>query len=88
MHWIRGATADTAPITVAYTLRRENYWSVRFALPAGSTDRGDMFTLEDVDLHGCAADLATHLSAAWDEPHPSGEADARLHPTDYFIVGA
>lgn len=41
-----------------------------------------MFTLEDVDLSDAKAVLESTGA------HPASDADARKHPTDYFIVGA
>ncbi|MBK8757183.1 MAG: hypothetical protein IPM08_08675 [Actinomycetales bacterium] len=48
-----------------------------------------MFTIEDIDIHAEMAVLAA-LSPQLIDPksHPTPEADARLHPTDYFVVGA
>ncbi len=44
-----------------------------------------MFTFDDIDVRGAGA-LLEALAAS--SPHPTPEADARLHPADYFIVGA
>ncbi|MBK8733379.1 MAG: hypothetical protein IPL93_11090 [Actinomycetales bacterium] len=48
-----------------------------------------MFTIEDIDIHAEMAVLAA-LSPELLDPvsHPIPEADARLHPNDYFVVGA
>ncbi|MBK8469650.1 MAG: hypothetical protein WAR57_09480 [Candidatus Phosphoribacter sp.] len=48
-----------------------------------------MFTLEDIDLHACLAAMgAAHPELFTGKNHPTPEADATLHPRDYFVVGA
>lgn len=60
-----------------------------FALPAGSTDSVIMFTLEDLDIQaGLAELLAANPDLLSLSGHPTPEADVRLHPEDYFVVGA
>lgn len=48
-----------------------------------------MFTLEDLDLATELAALsATSPELSGTAGNTTADADARLHPTDYFIVGA
>jgi len=62
---------------------------VAFALPVGSPHSGVMFTIEDIDIHAEMAVLAALSPELLDpDSHPIPEADARLHPNDYFVVGA
>ena len=48
-----------------------------------------MFTLEDLDIQaGLAELLAANPDLLSLSGHPTPEADVRLHPEDYFVVGA
>jgi hypothetical protein len=48
-----------------------------------------MFTLEDLDIDACVAALTDADPAFLRlQGHPIPEADARLHPRDYLVVGA
>ncbi len=51
----------------------------------GSPDPGSMYTLEDIDLYDDA--VATYLTLEAPDATDAA-ADARLHPSDYLVVGA